>query len=130
MKVFKARPQTELRVRKPDSNIDIYEMWHVQPKCLGTVEKLGNRNYRSDDGMTFANLDDVGRYMAGRAEKDYSQVEKKPVTRPAIKGFEIIEAGTWIKFCKMKNIDSRDTAAMHKEYHLTQQEMLELRIVR
>lgn len=131
MKVYRKMPKRELIIVKTDSVGDEYEFWTITPLYVGTVRKIGTQRIVTEDRQQFTNLNSAARYLleqGGETElaDTMDMWMKKDTAKVEIDGLDLVEAGKWAAFCKLREISVRDTKAMNKRYYLDQLEVKKL----
>lgn len=130
MKVYEKRPAKEViivREGEAQENAGSYEFWILAPVYLGRATKVGNQRVITEDGQSVTNLKAAARhFLMQHDEKDLAAQQPlwthKARNKVQVQGLDLVEKGTWAKFCEMRGLDPRNVAAMQQPYFLDQKE--------
>lgn len=109
-----------------------FEIWVVKPVFIEKVTKTGVKQIITSDGERFDNLNQAARHLLkrrgdyGLAEKINPKVIQMKSTKVLVRGIDIVHAGSWAHFCKLKQISPDDVGAIAKNYEVEMNELAEL----
>jgi hypothetical protein len=120
-------PEKEIRIVRPDNAGDVYELWVLTPKYIGSIEKAGTQRLIAN-GTPYTNLNAAARILledAGEREVASGLVvtRKQAPKVVEMQGMDLVSKNVWPKFCEIRRIDPRSMEALNKSYKLSEAEL-------
>lgn len=126
MKVWANKPpEKEVRIVKTAGRLE-YEFWLVTAVKIGEAHKMGTSRIGTGMGTTVPNLNEaIIAYLDALGDTEYAdelrrEANVSPPTFP-VDGMDIVIAGKWAEFCRLRDLDARNTSTK-AVYNLTKAE--------
>ncbi len=128
MKAYYNKPEKSVRVVHCSEDRDgEYEIYMLVPTKIGGARRVTANRIITDDGHQFINMDAAVRhYLDKLGEKELMETVKGWAPRGSkllkIEGTDLVAAGKWPAFAKLRKLDARSIKAMGETYELTNAE--------
>lgn len=126
MKVFYSKPETEVRIVRPNDKDSYYEFYVLKPVYVGSARRIGSQRVAGDNGREYTNLNGALRdCLESHGEQELAATVSKgakPTSR-RVKGVDLMLQNKWVPFCEMRGLDARAVALLDKEYEINPREL-------
>lgn len=129
MKVYYSKPDTEIRIVRPNDKDSYYEFYVLKPVYVGSARRIGSQRIAGDNGREYTNLNGALRdCLESHDESELAKTIKTKVAARRVKGVDLMLQNKWIQFCELRGMDPRATALLEKDYDLSTREQTTLEI--